>query len=822
VGDTVIVHFENHLSRPTGIHWHGIELPNEMDGTPFTQNQVQPGGTFLYKFKVNRPGIFWYHPHHHSSTNQVFKGMYGMIVVEDPNDGALRAAGSLPPAVNTRQLVLSDTTVCKAPGSNDTATYDPSLPHVSGGPLPVQQPPTPRQLCEDSPIDEEGAPRGPFAAGDIPNIQQPPGGDPENEGQTVLTNGRNVGSSTMDVKAGDGLRLQIVNAATIRYMRLRLTTSTGVQVPLVRVGGEGGLLDNALVEGGVTPSGFDTQFSVGEIVLPPGSRADIVAAIPPDATGTLTLWTEDYQRTASGYANLPTVPVMHLSVSGQASSTYTIPEGTPLRSATNDPVEQLGAPTATLRDPTGFSQPKPGLSSQQITFENNAGNLQIDGTGMTDEAMDDYTMAPHLGSTRYARAGDVLELTVRNATGLRHPFHLHGFSFQPISIQTASATYTWPYREFRDNVDVPPSSTFRYRVRLDQRPLPDATTPGGAAGRWMFHCHIFVHANAGMMSELVVGGGNGDERPTVDADGDSVDVVEGDTATLSGTYGDPDGDPVTLSASTGTVTPNGAGHWTWTQSGAAASGFVYVTATDSAGLKAQTPFFLRVTPSTSGGGGGPGGDGGSGGSSGGDGSGGGGSDGLTLSALVDRPERLVRGAITVGCRLPGGSLRRCDASVYASRSRVGHGTTSLAATGRSSARVTIPLDRPTRRRVARSLAGSTVEVRLSAGAFGVSSPLAARTRTTVVAPTVSASSRSATFAAGSAALTPAGRAFLRAISRNVRRARSILCAAPGGPALGRSRAAAACRLLARAGVTSRFKARGLRASGSRLRVTVNR
>ena len=89
VGDTVIVHFVNHLASATGIHWHGIELPNSMDGTPLTKNNVQPGGTFLYQFKVNRPGIFWYHPHHHSSTNQVFKGMYGMIDVTDPSEAQL-------------------------------------------------------------------------------------------------------------------------------------------------------------------------------------------------------------------------------------------------------------------------------------------------------------------------------------------------------------------------------------------------------------------------------------------------------------------------------------------------------------------------------------------------------------------------------------------------------------------------------------------------------------------------------------------------------------------------------------------------------------
>jgi FtsP/CotA-like multicopper oxidase with cupredoxin domain len=84
VGDTVIVHFENHIGHPTGIHWHGIELNNASDGTPLTQNQVPPGGKFLYKFKVTRPGIYWYHPHHHSSTNQVFKGLYGAIIIRAP------------------------------------------------------------------------------------------------------------------------------------------------------------------------------------------------------------------------------------------------------------------------------------------------------------------------------------------------------------------------------------------------------------------------------------------------------------------------------------------------------------------------------------------------------------------------------------------------------------------------------------------------------------------------------------------------------------------------------------------------------------------
>ena len=43
VGDTVIVHFRNQLAEETGIHWHGVEVPNTMDGTPLTRTRSSPG-----------------------------------------------------------------------------------------------------------------------------------------------------------------------------------------------------------------------------------------------------------------------------------------------------------------------------------------------------------------------------------------------------------------------------------------------------------------------------------------------------------------------------------------------------------------------------------------------------------------------------------------------------------------------------------------------------------------------------------------------------------------------------------------------------------
>ncbi|MFL5832225.1 MAG: multicopper oxidase domain-containing protein [Solirubrobacteraceae bacterium] len=614
VGDTVIVHYNNNLARASAIHWHGIELANEMDGTPFTQQQVLPGHSFLYKFKVDRPGIFWYHPHHHASTDQVFRGLYGMIVVTDPNEPALQASGTLPSAANTKQLVLSDTTVCKAPGTNDTATYNPSLPWVGGGALPPQLGPTPKTLCEaPTAIDDDGSLRPNYAAGDIPAIQHNTGapGQPTNEGQTVLTNGKNVGgragspsapgalasgASTLNVQPGQGVRLQLVNASAVRYMRLRLSKAAADPnpVPLVRVGGEGGLLDSAVVEGGVI-AGFDTLYTQGEILLPPGSRADVVAAIPAaPTTGTLTLWTEDYSRTGMTFTNIPTVPVMHLNLAGPVvSPAYSISDGTPLRAATGNPVPVLGPATSALLNPATFSPPKLGMSSQTIALQSANPLLHIDGAFGTHD-VPNYETAAHLGSTRYAKVGDILELSVSNATGANHPFHLHGFSIQPLDLKSGATTYTFPH-EFRDNVDIPPGYTLRFRLQITDRPLTDGVTPGGAYGRWLFHCHIFFHATLGMLSELVVVPASGKERPDINVDASQVQVNQGQTAQVTGTYFDPNSDHVNLSSSVGTVVDNGGGNFKWSlPTGAHNSQFVYLTATDSNGLKSQIPFFLKI------------------------------------------------------------------------------------------------------------------------------------------------------------------------------------------------------------------------------------
>ncbi len=83
--DTLSARLENTLEEGTMIHWHGIRLPNTMDGVNvLTQDAVIPGGSFDYRFAVPDAGTFWYHSHY-LSLDQVSRGMFGPLIVEEHN-----------------------------------------------------------------------------------------------------------------------------------------------------------------------------------------------------------------------------------------------------------------------------------------------------------------------------------------------------------------------------------------------------------------------------------------------------------------------------------------------------------------------------------------------------------------------------------------------------------------------------------------------------------------------------------------------------------------------------------------------------------------
>jgi manganese oxidase len=80
-GDRLRIYVSNRLPEPTTVHWHGIILPNGMDGVSgLTQAPIPSGETYVYEFTVKHPGTFMYHPHFDEMT-QIALGMAGMLIV---------------------------------------------------------------------------------------------------------------------------------------------------------------------------------------------------------------------------------------------------------------------------------------------------------------------------------------------------------------------------------------------------------------------------------------------------------------------------------------------------------------------------------------------------------------------------------------------------------------------------------------------------------------------------------------------------------------------------------------------------------------------
>jgi manganese oxidase len=78
-GDRVRIIFDNHLPESTTLHWHGLEVPIEMDGLPYiTQKPVSPGGRFVYEFTLHQEGTYFYHSH---GAMQEMMGMIGMFIL---------------------------------------------------------------------------------------------------------------------------------------------------------------------------------------------------------------------------------------------------------------------------------------------------------------------------------------------------------------------------------------------------------------------------------------------------------------------------------------------------------------------------------------------------------------------------------------------------------------------------------------------------------------------------------------------------------------------------------------------------------------------
>lgn len=519
VGDLIIIHLKNSLaSESTSIHWHGIELDNDSDGTAVTQDAVLPGQSYTYYFKTFRPGLFWYHSHMLPGSS-TFAGMYGPIIIENNIEASLKGT-VLPTDANTHTIVLSDIEF------DATGKVGKQFDGMTK---------TINELVELCHLDAEGMGGSRSACG-VPNL-----------GDTVLVNGQkpdlNTETPKFTVASGQRVRLRLFNAAIARQFRVKMFNTADSK--LYRIGGEGGLLDNIQLDGG-TKGTWNTLYDSGEIVFGSGERADVIV-VPTGNDGDVVQLVRNglsgpFMLSGGGTNE----PLAFFEISG--TSTDTAPAaGDPILAGTAEDVENLKDDLIikTLLDPAPFG----GSADETIRLTNlRIGDPMpvmlpsIDGISSmldTNAGNGTFLLMPRPATARYARVGDTLELTVRNETAAVHPFHLHGFSMQPVRVvdnATSTTLYNFDYDEFIDSIDVYAGQSLVFRVRLDDRGKtcdssgspPDAgpvlapcapSSVGGAIGRWLFHCHIFHHAGLGMMSELVVLEADSDN----DGVGNSVD-----------------------------------------------------------------------------------------------------------------------------------------------------------------------------------------------------------------------------------------------------------------------------------------------------------
>lgn len=190
-GTRMKVALDNALPEPTVAHWHGLTNDTLNDGNG--EALIAPGARFDYAFDVrNRSGLYWYHPHPHGATaSQTYRGLFGMLEVDDDDEASLRRALGLEPGANELTLALQDRRTADgqryAPMPEDVLLgWYGCLPHVNGVLRPFH-----------------------------------------------------------DV-AARRYRLRILNAANARTFRLALRRDNGAALPFLLIGTDGGLLARPL------------------------------------------------------------------------------------------------------------------------------------------------------------------------------------------------------------------------------------------------------------------------------------------------------------------------------------------------------------------------------------------------------------------------------------------------------------------------------------------------------------------------------------------------------------------------------------------------
>lgn len=376
LGEEVEVRLRNDLPQPTTIHWHGVRVPNAMDGVPgVTQEPIPPGGEFTYRFVPKDAGTFWFHPHVRGA-EQVERGLYGVLIVDDRE--------SLP--YNRDEVwVLDDW-----------------------------------RLGQDGQLDPRFVTRHDLA-------------HDGRWGQVVTVNG--AAGPDISVRPGERIRLRLVNTSNGRVYRPDLGR---LQARVIAV-------DGMYTASPLPPANFD---------LAPGNRLDLDITVPRDAGGRTFEIVDRFTRQPFTLASL--------QVNGE-------------------PVK-----TPDFVSPSNPNIPRWVAAVEREVDVTYVLNAQRGGEHGIQWTINGRPWGEH--EVTELVAGKWKRVRFQNDSYRLHPMHIHGQFFKVIARNGVAVEE--PY--FRDTV------LLRGQESIDVGIVPVDW------GRWMMHCHILEHAEAGMMTEIHV------------------------------------------------------------------------------------------------------------------------------------------------------------------------------------------------------------------------------------------------------------------------------------------------------------------------------
>ncbi len=491
-GDTVTIRVTNRMTVSTSIHWHGIILPYQMDGVPgISFDGIAPGETFVYRFKVNQSGTYWYHSH---SGFQEQTGMYGTIIVEPAGGETIRAD-------RDHVVQLSDWTdkdpmdiFAKLKKKSDYFNFNE---------------PTVVDFFRDVAENGVGSALAKRRMWNRMRMTPTDLADISAYGYTYLMNGVTpAGNWTGLFKPGERVRLRFISSGTQSYFDVRIP---GLKMTVVHVDGQD-----------VEPVTVD-EFRCG-----PGETYDVLVTPQDEA---YTIFAQSMDRTGYARGTLATragltAPVPEpdppqwlsmtdmmgamgqggvmagmkgMQMQGDGMPGGKGPAAVPVRHASSE-----YGPGVDMR----VNTPRTNLDDPGIGLRNNGrrvltyadlrtigGPLDERGAGRDIELhltgnMERYTWSfdgLEFGKSTpiHFRHGERLRVILHNDTMMTHPMHLHGMWSE---LEDPSGQFL----ARRHTVSVQPAQRVSFLVTAD------------ALGRWAWHCHLLYHMDAGMFREVVV------------------------------------------------------------------------------------------------------------------------------------------------------------------------------------------------------------------------------------------------------------------------------------------------------------------------------